>query len=424
MWQIKSIIILLFFSSMGIAQGRMNALGIGHYYHNQGISNAIDGIIELSPSFKSDVSLSNPSTWHNLKFTFLSLSYGGNENSFNKTSISNGYSSLSNAIWVVPIKSRSSFGMSLAPYADQRVASIDQDTSIFQAFDTTYNYIRSFDRSGGLLSFKIGTSYKVNKYIGFGFYYGILFGSSRSHESLSFGGSSIIQSGRVRYNGILNDLFFTLSMREDIKVFSQYTYTIKPLEGAFEQKHLFDDINGNGYHDYSPPYYDFPYPDSVEAFSEIRIKDLHAPLGYKLGISKTINSVSALAVELGNMRDNSKDINGLRSPINNWIYETNSLKASFSHYPNDLSLKLFDKFSFRAGMLYYTHRLKNDQSTITEIGYSLGLGFKFKPVGNQMDINYYIGNREHAGMEEKELIQQIQLGVSLADIWFVKRRQK
>ena len=48
MWQIKSIIILLFFSSMGIAQGRMNALGIGHYYHNQGISNAIDGIIELS----------------------------------------------------------------------------------------------------------------------------------------------------------------------------------------------------------------------------------------------------------------------------------------------------------------------------------------------------------------------------------------
>ena len=62
----------------------------------------------------------------------------------------------------------SSFGMSLAPYADQRIASIDQDTSIFQAFDTTYNYIRSFDRSGGLLSFKIGTSYKVNKYIGFG----------------------------------------------------------------------------------------------------------------------------------------------------------------------------------------------------------------------------------------------------------------
>ena len=43
---------------------------------------------------------------------------------------------------------------------------------------------------------------------------------------------------------------------------------------------------------------------------------------------------------------------------------------------------------------------------------------------NQIDINYYIGHREHTGIEQKELIQQIQLGVSLADIWFVKRRQK
>jgi len=137
-----------------------------------------------------------------------------------------------------------------------------------------------------------------------------------------------------------------------------------------------------------------------------------------------INSASALALELGSSRDNSKNISVLSTPINNWIYETNSMKASFSHYPNDLSLRFFDKFSFRTGIVYYEHSLKNDQSSITEIGYSLGLGFKFKPVGNQIDINYYIGNREHTGIEQKELIQQIQLGVSLADIWFVKRRQK
>ena len=156
----------------------------------------------------------------------------------------------------------------------------------------------------------------------------------------------------------------------------------------------------------------------------MRIKDLHAPTGYKLGISKMINSASALALELGSSRDNSKNISVLSTPINNWIYETNSMKASFSHYPNDLSLRFFDKLSFRTGIVYYEHSLKNDQSSITEIGYSLGLGFKFKPVGNQIDINYYIGNREHTGIEQKELIQQIQLGVSLADIWFVKRRQK
>ena len=106
------------------------------------------------------------------------------------------------------------------------------------------------------------------------------------------------------------------------------------------------------------------------------------------------------------------------------LQETSTLKASFTHYSNDLSLRLFDRFSFRTGITYYEHKLKNDSPPTTEIGYSLGFGFKFKPVGNQIDINYYIGSREHSGLKIKEMIQQIQIGVSIADIWFVKRRQK
>ena len=421
---IKTLIVSIFIISLGISQGRMNALGIGHYYHHQGIGNATGGVIDLFPSFKSNVSLTNPATWHNLKFTFLSLSYSGNENSFDNGSIANGYSSLSNAMWVIPIKSKSSFGINLSPYADQRITLVDQDTSAFQAFDTTYNYTRSFDRSGGILSLRLGSSYKLNKSISFGLFYNILFGSSRNHESLLFDGSSIVQSSRVRYNGIINDLFLMMSMSNDLNIFSKYTYTLKALEGSLEQKHLFDDINGNGYHDYSPPYYDFPYPDSVEASSEVRIKDLHGPQGYMIGISKIVNSTSAVAMELGSMKDNSQGLIDLRLPINNWIKETNTFKVSFSHYPNDLSIRFFDKLSFRTGIVYYEHKQKNGNSPITEIGYSLGCGFKFKPVGNQIDINYYIGSREHSGLNEKELIQQIQLGVSIADIWFVKRRQK
>ena len=55
---------------------------------------------------------------------------------------------------------------------------------------------------------------------------------------------------------------------------------------------------------------------------------------------------------------------------------------------------------------------------------SFGVGFKFKPVGNQISLNYYFGNRKFSNIAEKEFIQQIQVGISLADIWFVKRRQK
>ena len=175
----------------------MNGFGIGHYSSYQGIGNAVDGMTELTPAFQKEVSLSNPSTWHNLKFAYLSMSYSGNENLLNESSVMNGYSSLSNAIWVVPIKSNSSIGLSLSPYSDQRVSLVDQDTSYFQAFDSTYGFVRSFDRSGGILSFRISTSYKLSEKVSLGYNHSILFGSSRQNEAIFFGGSSIIQSSSL-----------------------------------------------------------------------------------------------------------------------------------------------------------------------------------------------------------------------------------
>ena len=58
----------------------MNGIGVGHFNKYQGIQNAVDGTLELAPSFQKNVSLTNPSTWHNLKFAYLSISYSGNEN--------------------------------------------------------------------------------------------------------------------------------------------------------------------------------------------------------------------------------------------------------------------------------------------------------------------------------------------------------
>jgi len=85
---------------------------------------------------------------------------------------------------------------------------------------------------------------------------------------------------------------------------------------------------------------------------------------------------------------------------------------------------LYDKLSFKFGLTYYNHILNDQTSSITEVGGSLGLGFKFKPVGNQIDINYYLGFREYPDIADAELVQQVQVGISLADLWFVKRRQK
>ena len=421
---IRSATAFFLFLSLCFTQGRMNGLGIGHYSSYQGIWNAVDGMTELTPAFQKEVSLSNPSTWHNLKFAYLSISYSGNENLLNEPSVINGYSSLSKAIWVVPIKSNSSIGLSLSPYSDQRVSLIDQDTSYFQAFDSTYGFVRSFDRSGGILSFRISTSYKLSEKVSLGYNHSILFGSSRQNESIFFGGSPIIQSSRARYSGILNDLYISLSLFDGLKLFSKFTFSLKPLETAILRKYLFDDGNDNGYHDFSPPY-DFPFPDSVSAFPEQKVSKIHDPKGFKLGINRSLSDRSSLAIEIGALNDDAQnEASILVMPFSNWIKNTNSFKASLSTFPEDYSMRILDKFSVKAGMSYLKHMLYYDNEDIVELGFSVGVGFKFKPVGNQVDLSYYFGSREYSGFEGKEFIQQIQIGISLADIWFVKRRQK
>ena len=199
-------------------------------------------------------------------------------------------------------------------------------------------------------------------------------------------------------------------MIDDFSSYFKYTFSLKPLESAIEKKYLFDDANGNGYHDYSTTGFDFPFPDSVSASPEKRVKDIHNPNGFKLGINKSFGEKIALAFEIGTLNDIAENqdnfLSTLSAPISNWIEKTNSLKASFSYFPENYSLRFFDKFSFKSGLIHHIHTMKYDEMDIEELGFSFGIGFKFKPVGNQINLNYYIGNRKYSSISEKEFIAE------------------
>ena len=121
------------------------------------------GSVLLSPSVSKNVNFSNPSTWHNLKFTYLSLSYSADHTSIESESLTNAYSGLSNALWIIPIKSKYSVGFSIAPYTNQKVNIVGSDTISYVAFNDTFNISQSIKRSGGILSFNIGSSYQFTQ---------------------------------------------------------------------------------------------------------------------------------------------------------------------------------------------------------------------------------------------------------------------
>jgi len=416
--------LILFFASFSFSQGYMNAIGLGKLYSNQGINNAMDGVNILAPSILKDVNFSNPSTWHNLKFTYLSLSYSADQTSFETFSLVNGYSGLSNALWIIPIKSRYSIGLSISPYINQKVALVDQDTVAFTAFNDTLQISRSFKRSGGLLSFNVGSSYQLTQEISLGIMTSVLFGSSRQSESVKFSGSNIIQTSRSRYNGLVSDFFLSMKLRNEITLYTSFKKTLKPVENAQLDKHLFDDANSNGFHDWSSPYFDFPFPDSVTSYSEYRISDVHNPTGLQFGISKLLNQKWSVSFEWTSEIDNSKELKNIDFPLNNWIYKTSSINTSFSRFANPLSLNFFDKVSIRSGFKYSSYTLGDSEKVIHEYGCSIGSGYKFKTVGNQIDLNFCFGYRDYPTISSRELYQQLQMSISLADIWFIKRRQK
>ncbi len=420
----RLIILILTLLSLGFCQGNMNAIGLGKFYSNQGVNSAMDGVNTLAPSTLKNVNFSNPSTWHNLKFTYLSLSYSADQTSYENFSIANGYSGISNALWVIPIKSKYSFGLSISPYINQKVFLVEQDTVAYIAFEDTLQISRSFKRSGGLLSLNLGSSYQLSQKISLGILTNVLLGSSRQSESVEFSGSDIIKTTRSRYNGLISNFFISMKLQNDVTLQSSLKKTLKPVENAQIDKHLFDDANSNGFHDWSSPYFDFPFPDSVTSFSEYRISDVHNPAGLQFAISKLFDKKWSVAFEWSFEFENSEELKNIDFPINNWIKETNSFKTSFSRFSNSSSLNIFDKISFRSGLQYSSYALGNNEKVIQQYGCSIGSGYKFKSVGNQIDLNLCFGYRDYPTSSSRELYQQIQLSISLADIWFIKRRQK
>ncbi len=88
----------------------------------------------------------------------------------------------------------------------------------------------------------------------------MLFGSSRQNESVKFSGSNIVKTTRSRYNGLISNFFLSMKLQNEITLHSSFKTTLKPVENAQLDKHLFDDSNSNGFHDWSSPYFDFPLP--------------------------------------------------------------------------------------------------------------------------------------------------------------------
>ncbi len=407
-------------------QGIINGFGLGQLHKYSGPNRAGQGIHLLGPSYKKDVSLSNPATWAKLKFTNLSFSYGAIRNTIPNTF--NEFSGLSSIKWIIPLKENSALGFSLEPYSYQDVNILDSSIAEIVAFGDTIRYQNSFKKSGGIASFNIGYGRSLNKKVDLGIGLKLLFGSSRQNEILLMDGSaawingSIIKTSRLKYSGILLNTYFSSSLNSRTNLMLSFSYPLDPLDGVLIQNELFDDRNGNGFQDSYGN--DFPNSNQTNTYNETRLTNIYEPFEISFSIDRNILNNASLIIELIRFKDNGNFSAFSNIGTVDKISSGNILTLGFVKFPNQLEKSWINNFVLRSGFKYSHQNIDPSKNIISEVGFSLGFGFKFGTTGNQLDINYYVGSRSFKENFDGEIIHQIQAGISLSDIWFVKRRQK
>ena len=400
------------------AQSVFNAYGLGlsksgHYAATSGA-----GSIGLVPTFHPGVSLDNPATWPGLKFTYISGSYNSRSVGLeNRNNITYG-NGLDKIQFVIPIQDRYAIGVSLKLVNNHNsYFKTDSSTFDFQGKNLITN--KEFRSGGGLLAGSFGVSFPMNEKMGLGFSVDRLFGSSRDEHSLVLNDIHYRMFNIRTYSGTVMNLNFAGNFYNDndliVLAFARISMTGKPVSGTLYQFDLFEDRNDN--YTYDPD--DYPATVNVDT---IEVSDIYAPNSFSFGLNAGFRNDLNIFGEFQIWNDEASSAN-YESIYTDQIGSKTHFGGGLVKFGNIGARAWQDKLTFRLGAFKESYGLKYSGKTINENGITMGIGFKFAVTGNQLDFSYRTGSRSING-DYKELVKEFNIGLSLGDVWFLRRREK
>ena len=395
----------------------MNGYGYGMFSQNDEAAILGSGSVGLLPSFKNDVSLSNPSTWHKLSFTYLNTSFESQSNKFGSSSSKN--SGLASAKLIIPSKQKISFGLTFKPLFSREITVVDStfDEFIFAGSDTL-DYSRSNKTGGGSSMAQFAVGYKLTDTDDIGLGIDVIFGSSRSSQNLIIDSDDHLLQSRDYFSGSLIEFYYTtrrFSFNDNPLVLSlNYNFSLNDIDVENESYQAFLDLNSNNYHDSQ----DYPnvaaalMPTNAIFKNEISISD------FKAGVDYEFAERYHAQLEVQSWNNNGK--NALSSSLYpGYIEGKSKINIGFLKFAKPYSA---EKFHFRAGLSFSDYDIKN-LDNVKEVGLGLGVGIEFGLMRNQIDIGYNLVNRDNIYNVGSETVQSFNVGVSIGDLWFVKRRK-
>lgn len=418
----NSLYLLLILFHVVYGRTLMNGFGIGQENLFSNGSELGMGSFGLTPSFRQDVSLSNPSTWNNLNIAYIASGYNAGEFISGPENMVSGHSALSMVKLVVPFKGKLALGVEFKPYSSQLVDAYE--SGIFMDGD---EYTFRTISGGGINSVNIGMGVPVTSDESFGVQINYVYGSNRKVHELTQDDRTFVLFDKNSYTGTLFNLYgnssrFTFGGKP-VDIYFNTKFSLKPVVMNGSSMAPFEDKNSNGFYDQQYPVFDYPGP-SLLGGTVINDEVLvHDPFQFGFGIAYSIKPFLLLTSELSISGEKSSNTH-LASVLNDYPERETGFSVALMGHGKKNGRDFRDKVFLRTGLYFNTSEMKFSQDKIIEKGLNLGLGIKFGIFNNQIDVGYSYGTRSSLEDIPGEIIQNFNLTLSLGDLWFVKRRAR
>ena len=393
----------------------------------------------LMPSFQENISLSNPSTWLGIPFAYLSVNYGGTQIKDRDYDYNNVFSGLNQFQFILPIKGVYAVGIGFQPFSSQ-LYSLGSD-DIYEKFieGDTLIINKAINGSGGISELIISLGAKLTEKEQLGLKLEYLFGSNRRQTVFNIKEGEYdldyIYNQRNIYNGSLINGYFSSHRlgfgSRKLRLSGSVKTVLDPVRIKNFSFQPFEDSNGNGYYDLA----DYPRPSGVDSIPPAAIDTILSnqirPFEYAFGFDLELTEMIHAQGEFSSWSDLTDKETNITSGLNQRAVSYQHFNMGIIRFARALPRIWHESLHFRAGIIHRAYELEyplssNEQPedyNINDIGVSIGFGIKFGVTKNQIDFGLNLINRSDSHNREK-LITNFNIGISIGDLWFVKRRVK
>ena len=391
--------VLVFIITFLKSQSPYNAIGHGIIMDVPDAASLGTSSSGLLPSLNSSFSPSNPTTWTDLTFTYLTGHY--NSQNITAGAYKSIFGTISNATFVLPVTGKFAFGMGIAPLSRKNF-SISSDTTTLVFSDDTLNISKVLNGSGGVSGMFFGGAWQLTKRHTIGIRTDFLFGIYDELNVSNIDYRSSNYARRFGYKGTYFSSYYRFVNDPEERHFSFFSGLQFPLGSHYIKRTDF-----------------FEFLDPVP---QPKI-DFLLPITLSFGGIYRLPSSVYAGVELV-MRSFNSNFNRDINSIDGEIGSANRISLGLTREKIFGSRDLFDLFHYRVGFFRRSHYIRDLQNSLAETGFSLGLGIPFGLTRNQLDFGIRTSRREGFLSNSADTFTHLSVGLTIGDLWLIKGKRR